>query len=345
MAMSEPGGVTTPENALGSGEMSTRVQQDGLRVRGREILAPSVQIEGRTVVTVGRCLKIAVVRDEELIEGDTVSDLASFVSKLKTRGLKADIFTFAQRVPDARRRYDCCTEWENAAALTITSFSHWLKDVAEYSIRKGVNRASKLGVTARIVEFDDQLLDAICRIYNESPVRQGKSFWHYGKDSVLVRRALDTYIDRSVFIGAYYQDQLIGFVKMTWVGSTGTITQILSMRSHFDKKPNNILIAKAIELCESMGKRYFIYGSFVYYDPTSTLTEFKRRIGFQAIPLPRYYIPMTLRGKIALKLGLHRGVAANTPQLVFKQYLRIRKSWAEYKMRQPGKTDASKENR
>lgn len=331
--MSAAGRVTRPdfEGSLGSEERTARVERDRLRARGREILVPSVHIDGRTIVTTGRCLTIATVRDEELIEGDTVSDPLSFVSKLKNTGLKADIFTFGQRVPDATRKYEFCTEWENAASLSITSFSHWLKDVAEYSIRKGVNRATRLGVTTRIVEFDDQLLEGICRIYNESPVRQGKSFWHYGKNSELVRRALDTYLDRSIFIGAYYQEELIGFIKMTWVGNTGTITQILSMRSHFDKKPNNILIAKAIELCESRGKGYFIYGSFVYYDPTSTLTEFKRRIGFQAMPLPRYYIPLTVKGNIALKLRLHRGIAANTPQPILKQFLRVRKLWAESK--------------
>ena len=38
-------------------------------------------------------------------------------------------------------------EWENAAAIPITNFSHWWKECTEYSIRKAVNRAKKLGVT------------------------------------------------------------------------------------------------------------------------------------------------------------------------------------------------------
>ena len=304
-----------------------------IRVKGKALSVPSVEIEGKTVLTTHKWLKIATVRDEELIEGDTVREPGSFVSQLKKSGFKADILTFGQRIPDVTPKYRHPMEWENAAAIPITTFSHWLKERAEYSIRKGVNRAKKLGVVAMTVDFDDCLLKSICRIYDETPVRQGKSFWHYGKDIRSIKRALATYLDRSTFIGAYYEGELIGFMKITWVGPAGVITQILSMKTHFDKKPNNSLIAKAIEICESKGKSHFIYGSFVYYDENSTLTEFKRRIGFESVPLPRYYIPLSLKGSIALKLGLHRGVAGNTPKLILRQFLKIRKLWFTYRLK------------
>jgi hypothetical protein len=87
------------------------------------------------------------------------------------------------------------------------------------------------------------------------------------------------------------------------------------------------LIAKAVEICETKGKSHFIYGSFVYFDSDSTLTEFKRRNGFEPVPLPRYYVPLTLKGKIALKLGLHRELARQIPQPLFRQLLKIRRFW------------------
>jgi hypothetical protein len=301
--------------------------------KGKEVVVPSAEIEARTVITTGKWLKMAVVRDEELVEGDTIADPVRFASQLNGSGLKADLFTFAQRVPDSASKYSYPTEWENAAAVVITNFSHWWKEGAAYSIRKAVNRSKKLGVETRVVEFDDAFVNAACQIYNEIPVRQGKAFWHYGKDFRSIKHSLATYLERSIFIGAYCQDELIGFMKITWVGSTGTITQILSMKKHFDKRPNNALIAKAIEICEAEGKSHFIYGSFVYYDPDSSLTEFKRRNGFEAIPLPRYYIPLTLKGKVALKLGLHRGLAANTPRPVMKLFLKVRKRWSERKLK------------
>jgi hypothetical protein len=101
----------------------------------------------------------------------------------------------------------------------------------------------------------------------------------------------------------------------------------LSAKQHFDKRPNNALIAKAVEICELQRMSHLIYGSFVYYNPDSPLTEFKRRSGFEAVPLPRYYIPLTVKGKIALKLGLHRGVAGNVPRPLFEQFLKIRSLW------------------
>src|SRR5262249_41071776 len=168
---------------------------------------------------------------------------------------------------------------------------------------------------------------------SHSPVRQGKAFWHYKKDFKSVKRELGTYLDRSTFIGAYYEDELIGSMKITFVGSTATIMQLFCAESHFDKRPNNALIAKAVEICELEKTSHFIYGSFVYKDPNSTLTEFKRRNGFEALPLPRYYIPLTLKGGITLTLGLHRGIARNIPKPMLRQFLRIRSLWSERRIK------------
>jgi len=312
---------------------TTRIVRSEIGVKGKNVVVPSVQVDDRTVIATGKWLKVAAVRHEELLEGATIADPESFVSQLKKSGLKADLFTFAQRLPDSAPKYSYQKEWENVAAVATTDFSYWWKECTEHSIRKAVNRAKKLGVVTKVVSFDDEFVEATCPIYNEIPVRQGKAFWHYGKDFQSIKSALATYLERSTFIGAYYQDELVGFMKITWVDTTGTITQILSLKKHFDKRPNNALIAKAIEVCEAEGKSHFIYGSFVYYDPNSSLTEFKRRNGFEAIPLPRYYIPLTLKGAIALKMGFHRGVAANTPKPIMRLFLKGRKLWFEHKLK------------
>jgi hypothetical protein len=309
-----------------------------IRVKGITISVPSVQIDGKTVIKTGRWLKMAGVREEELVEGDTIADPKAFISRLKESGLNADLFTFAQRVPDQTAKYDYHIEWENAAVIPISTFSHWWRECTEYSIRKAVNRSRKVGVVVNEVEFSDAFVEAAHSIYNETPVRQGKAFWHYGKDLQTIKRELATYLERSTFIGAYYQGELIGFMKLSSVGTTATITQILSSIKHFDKRPNNALIATAVEICESQGKSHFIYGSFVYYDPNSTLTEFKRRNGFTPMDLPRYYIPLTLKGKVALKLGLHRGIAGNLPRPVLGWFLKVRSFW--YASRRKGRGDS-----
>lgn len=309
-----------------------------IRAKGKSLLVPSVQIDGRTVIITGKWLRVAAVRHEDLIEGDTVSDPDSFISQLNKSALKVDLFTFAQRLPSCARKYNYHTEWDNAAVVPITDFSQWWKGRAEYSIRKAVNRAKKLGVVTRAAEFNDEFVEAVCRIYGESPVRQGKAFWHYRKDFQTLKHELGDYLDRSVFIGAYYQDELIGSMKIIYVNSTATIVQIFCSQKHFDKRPNNALIAKAIEICEAKGKSHFIYGGFIYNDPNSSLTEFKRRNGFEPVPLPRYYIPLTVKGKIALALGLHRGIAANTPRPILRQFLKLRRFWTDRRLHAVDKT-------
>ncbi len=70
-----------------------------------------------------------------------------------------------------------------------------------------------------------------------------------------------------------------------------------------------------------------MYCSYVYNDPDSSLTEFKRRNGFEKVLLPRYYIPLTAKGKIALKLGFHRGVVKNIPKPLLRRLLKMRSFW------------------
>jgi hypothetical protein len=325
-ALMEPLKSAAP-TAVESERSIASIGQAEVRAKGKPILVPSVEVDGRTVIAVGKWLKVAEIRHEDLVEGDTVANPESFVSQLLKSGLRADLFTFAQRLPDTVPKYTYRTEWENVAAIPITKYSDWWQIRAEYSIRKAVNRAKKVGVVARVTEFNDEFVEAVCRIYGQSPVRQGKAFWHYKKDFQTLKHELGDYLDRSIFIGAYCQDELIGSMKIISVNSTATIAQIFCAQNHFNKRPNNALIAKAIEICEAHGKSHFIYGSFVYYDATSTLTEFKRRNGFEPVLLPRYYIPLTVKGKIALTLGLHRGIAANTPKPILKQFLRFRRLW------------------
>jgi hypothetical protein len=167
----------------------------------------------------------------------------------------------------------------------------------------------------RPVSFDDDLVRGIKAIYDETPFRQGRRFPHYGKDLETVRRENSSYIERSQFIGAFLNEQLIGFIKMVFTGNSARIMQILSMNAHFDKNPANALLSAAVETCSQRQVAHFIYGQYVYGNKlSSSITEFKRRNGFQQILLPRYYMPMTARGRAAVSLGLHRGISAMLPE-------------------------------
>jgi hypothetical protein len=309
------------------------VQQTERRIKGTVVRVPSVTVEHRTVVSIGRWLKVASVTDEELIEGDTVSNPQPFINSLRTAGLPADIFTFSQRLPDIVPRYSYPVEWDNVAAIPIVSFTDWWDKRVEYDVRKAVKRAKRLGVTVQLSTFNDAFVEGVCQIYNESPIRQGRKFSHYGKDFATIKDELATYLNRSEFLGAYYEGSLIGFIKMVYVGKVATTLHVISRIKYFDKKPMNALIAKAVEICESRGMSHFAYGSYTYNDSETSLTEFKRRNGFEKIVVPRYYIPLTLIGRIALRFRLHHPLPSLVPGPLMVYLRKLRGQWTNRRLR------------
>ena len=298
-----------------------------IRMKGKAVSVPSVQIDGRTVIATGKWVRIAAVQDEELVEGETVVDPASFVLHLKETALNADIFTFAQKLPDTSRRFDYHVEWDNLAVIPITTFSDWWEKRVEPSVRRAVRKAAKAGVVVKLVEFDDAFVQGIVNINNETPIRQGRRFWHFQKSCEAVRCENSTYAERNAFLGAYCQDELIGFIRMTYADKVANIVQLLSMMKHYDKRPANALIAKAVEICEQKGISHVVYYNYIYNDPKSSLTEFKRRNGFEKVLVPRYYIPLTRKGELALRLGFHRGLAQRVPKPLLSQILKMRSLW------------------
>lgn len=303
------------------------ISETEIRIKGKPIRVPSVQIEGRTVLKTGNWLKIAGVQDEELVQGPTVTDPERFVSQLKESGLKADIFTFAQRLPEGVPKFSYYCEWDNLAVIPITSFSEWWEKRVESSVRRAVRKATKLGLVVKLAEFDDEFVKGIVGINDETPFRQGRAFWHFQKSFEEVKEENSTYPGRNVFLGAYYEGQLIGFIRLIYADKVASTVQLLSMIKHYDKRPANALIAKAVEICEQQGMSYLMYCNYVYNDPDSSLTEFKRRNGFEQALVPRYYIPLTLKGRAAIKLGLHHGLTRLIPRPVFKQLLKLRSRW------------------
>jgi hypothetical protein len=73
------------------------------RIRGKTTLVPAVRIAGATTIVLGRWVRVAQLKDEELIEGDVVEDPRTFIALLKQSGLPADVFTFAERPPPVQQ--------------------------------------------------------------------------------------------------------------------------------------------------------------------------------------------------------------------------------------------------
>lgn len=282
---------------------------------------------GQEIQVSGRLLRIA------RLDGDKytfLDDPEPVLDGLRKCGKRIDLFTFMQKPPETSPRFCYPMDWDNFAALPISTFDEWWTQQVNNKIRNMVRKAEKKGVELREVPFDDMLARGIHAIYNESPIRQGRRFPHYGKDLETVRKISATFPDQSIFIGAFSEGDLIGFVKLV-IDESRTqagIMHILSMVRHRDKAPTNALIAQAVRSCAERGIRYLCYGNFSYgRRQHDSLSNFKVSNGFQKIELPRYYVPLTAAGRAALRLGLHRHLIDWVPEPIAATYRRIRKSW------------------
>ena len=312
----------------------TTVSTVEVSTKGKWTTRPALRIGGHTVVANGRFVRTAAVHDAFWQER-ALEDPASLIAQLKIdapRHLKADLFTFSQRLPDTTPRHSYFMEWDNVAAIRVDDPKQWWESLPQEA-RKNVRRSAKRGVEIRVAEFNDDLIRGIAAINNESPMRQGRPFDHYGKDLDAVRKDYSSFLDRAKFIGAYVGDELVGLVQLIYMGDTATILELLSKSSHYDKRPANALIAKAVEVCAADGLTFLTYGKFTYGNKgaDNPLTEFKRRNGFEEVRLPRYYVPLTPVGRIVVACRLHRGALGILPQRAISSLLNLRGMW--YRLR------------
>ncbi len=301
-----------------------------ISVRGRTKQVPAWHLNGSIIVATGTVLQIAEVFDEHWLENDELPDPLDVIQQLKSVDCKPDLFTFAQPVPDTHPRFTFHTEWDNMAVVPVSSYDRWFTGQISPASRRNIRATEKKGVVVKVAEFDEKFVRGIVSVYNDSPIRHGRKFWHHGKAIETVRAENGTYLDRSTFLGAYLGPELIGFAKVVHTNSSASIMQIVSKLSHFDKRPNNALLSGLIRLCAERSISYLVYCNFVYGKNTnSSLTRFKRENGFVGMDLPRYYVPITRRGDLFVRLGLHRGLKARLPQWLISRLLSVRAKWYE----------------
>jgi len=249
---------------------------------------------------------------------------------LRKQETRVDLFTFMQRLPETEKKYPYPMELDNFAALRVTTFDDWWSKQLGFKARNKAKQAEKKGIVVREVPFDNTLVKGMQEVYNESPMRQGLPNRHYGKDFDTIYREEATFLDSSIFIGAYLGESLVGFIKLVHdeTHTQAGMMNIVSMIRHRDKAPANALVAQAVRSCAERGIPYLVYSRFAYGNKkTSSLTDFKERNCFQQIDVPRYYVPLTTSGKIALRLGLHHRLADHLPEPVAAKLREIRSAW------------------
>lgn len=286
-----------------------------------------IEVCGREVRIEGRFLRSA------RLEGDGyefIDDPEALLAGLRSSGHPIDLFTFMQRLPETAPKYGYPMEWDNFAALAVSTFENWWTNQIDNKIRNMIRKAERKGVVVREAAFGGDLVRGISEIYNECPVRQGRRFPHYGKDLRTVFEEEATFPERSVFLGAYCDGRLIGFAKLVSdeTGTQAGLMNILSMHAHRDKATTNALIAQAVRSCAERGIRYLVYSQFAYGKrERSGISDFKEHNGFRRIDVPRYFVPLTRKGAAALRLGLHRRLTDRLPEPVLASFRELRRVW------------------
>jgi hypothetical protein len=239
-----------------------------------------------------------------------VEDPHRLVSELEERCIAADLFTFVQKgLIETIPKFEFYYEWDSLAVLPLTTYENWWKNQIKTQERNRVRKSHKTEIDVRLVEFNLELMEKIKDLYDESPIRQGKPFLYYQKSIKDLWDEHHGFPNKSQFIGAFHKGELIGFTKVVHDEKISYIMKLIATIRHRNLAPANALLAKTVEICAGQGVNYLVYSTWC----RRGLGAFKRNHAFMPVAVPRYFVPLNIRGKIALRLKMHRRITELLP--------------------------------
>jgi hypothetical protein len=287
----------------------------------------AIRANGQTFIISGKFAKTAALRGDREQWVEDVLHPNRVIDELKAAPVNIDLFKFWQRIPDLAPKYPYFKEWREIAAIPISDYKHWFDKQISPKARNKVRKAQKFGVTVEEVPLDDEFIRGVMSIYNQSPVRRGKPFWHYGKDFATVKKELSADLAESVFVAAYFKKELIGFTKFRITDRYAMTLLILDKTAHRDKAPMNAMIAKVVEICARRQIPYFTYTVW----RRGEHGHFQESNGFEKIAVPEYFVPLSPKGKLVLWLRLHNGLRGWIPEKLMGWLLSARAKWYSFK--------------
>ena len=266
----------------------------------------------------GRALKIVRLRHEWF---EYLSDPAAFLAEAK-KARVGDLLNFLQEAHVERPGLPYLHEPAHASVLTFQSYDDWWKKL-DFKARNKARKAAKCGVELRVTPADDAFVRGVEVIYNECPVRQGRKFSHYGKDFATIKNDLASFPECTFYVGAYHEGRLIGFMKLFQGERILRTVHILATIADRDKCVMDALIARAVQEADQRGIKHLHYGDWAFRG----LGAFRQKFGFERHDCPRYLVPLSAKGALALKLGLHRPWKERLPQPVKDRLIQARNRW------------------
>ncbi|HEY3760390.1 MAG TPA: hypothetical protein VGN23_01405 [Verrucomicrobiae bacterium] len=276
-------------------------------------------ISDTEIAVSGKFFRVARLRHEWF---DFLEDPMLFIETLRSGKPVADLFTYLQESHIEQPDYPYYREMMGASVLTIQSFDDWWSNL-HFKARNKARKAEKCGVEIRTVTLDDDFVRGVEKIYSESPLRQGRRFTHYGKDFATIKKDLSSFLDESVFVGAYHKGRLIGFMKLFLGNGIIRIIHIIATLEDRDTCAMDALIARAVKICDEKKFAYLHYGDWA----SRGLGAFRAKYDFQRQECPRYFVPLTALGRFMLGLRLHRPLRERLPQPWADRLVSIRNHW------------------
>jgi hypothetical protein len=296
------------------------IYQETIRWKGVPVRLDAVRAENKAFIISGRFIKTAALKNEWQQDVEKPEEI---IREITASPAKIDLLRFWQRIPESEAKYGYYKEWRDVAAIAIRSFDHWWEKQISGKTRNMVRKSDKMGVKIEEVQLSDEFVHGIVAIFNQSPVRRGKRFWHYGRSFESVKEGLAADSGEAIFIGAYLENELIGFIKLLLADRYAMIVLILDKTTHRDKAAMNGMIAKAVQICAERNIPFLTYTTWRRGDHGA----FQQRSGFEKIRVPEYFVPLTLKGAIALRLGLHKGLRGAIPEGMMVWLLALRNKW------------------
>jgi len=278
-----------------------------------------LMVGNKEIVISGKIPRIARLRHEWF---EFVDDPTDLIDAFKRERPGADVFTFVRDIYSKRPALPFKEEVDSVAVLTPGGFEKWWKEL-DFKVRNKIRKAEKTGVEIRNVSLDDEFAAGVEKIYNESPIRQGKKFWHYGKDAATIKKDLSSFPECTSFVGAYLQSELIGFMKLYEGPNVLRTVHIIAKLSHRDKPVQDALIAQGVKMCEQRNIERLQYGSW----STGGLGTFKIKHGFAQVDVARYFVPLNVQGGLLLSLNLHRRLQDQLPEDWKEKLKALRARW------------------
>ena len=257
--------------------------------------------------------------------GDKIRDPTIFVSAAKRSRVPADLLTFTEHVSDATPRFDYHMEWDNLAVLRVRTYEYWIEQQVRRSVPRTVRKAQNAGIDVSVRPYSRDVARKLLEIFNETPVRRGRRYPYFGMGIEEIEAGWSPDAEQSVFLIAECDGEAVGFIKLLLTGTVASISGSVTKLAFRQSAPMNALIAKSVEVSAERSIQYLVYGRFEYAGQSdSGLTEFKEHNGFERVDIPRYYVPLSLRGRIILSMGLHHSLSTYLPRALALQLKRLR---------------------